>query len=156
MKVPFIDRIWRVRGTLTLDPCSPADAFRKLDDLFHQDGTSCDINQDTLSFTKKAPRAQDKMAIYSSGTLRVSAGVDGAKLHYDLNSSTLLFCFVLPFLFLGIAWLIKDSRTPAYVFAGIFSALYVAGRILEPWLIKNAFLKRLSGAPAAHCEMPLA
>lgn len=33
----------------------------------------------------------------------------------------------------------KYSPTPAYVFAGIFAALYVIGRILEDWLIKRQF-----------------
>ena len=40
---------------------------------------------------------------------------------------------------------------PAYVFAGIFVALYIGGRILEAWLIKRLFRKRLAGdepAPA--------
>lgn len=39
----------------------------------------------------------------------------------------------------------KPSPTPAYVFAGIFVALYVVGRILEDRLIKSLFKKRLSG-----------
>lgn len=38
------------------------------------------------------------------------------------------------------------SPTPAYVFAGIFAALYVVGRILEDWLVKSLFRKKLSGA----------
>jgi len=38
------------------------------------------------------------------------------------------------------------SPTPAYVFAGIFAALYVGGRILEDRLIKAQFRKRLLGA----------
>ena len=37
------------------------------------------------------------------------------------------------------------SPTPAYVFAGIFVALYVGGRILEDRLIKSLFRKRLYG-----------
>jgi len=37
------------------------------------------------------------------------------------------------------------SPTTAYVLAGIFAALYVVGRILEPWLIRSAFRKRLAG-----------
>jgi hypothetical protein len=39
----------------------------------------------------------------------------------------------------------KPSPTPAYVFAGIFAALYVGGRILEARLIKRLFRKRLLG-----------
>lgn len=38
------------------------------------------------------------------------------------------------------------SPTPAYVFAGIFATLYVVGRILEDWLVKSLFRRKLSGA----------
>jgi hypothetical protein len=37
----------------------------------------------------------------------------------------------------------KFSPTPAYVFAGIFAFLYIVGRILEDWLLKRLFRKRL-------------
>ena len=40
----------------------------------------------------------------------------------------------------------KHSPTPAYVFAAIFATLYVAGRILEDWLIKRRFKRRLHEA----------
>lgn len=40
----------------------------------------------------------------------------------------------------------KHSPTPAYVFAGLFAALYVAGRILEAKLVKRLFRKSLAGA----------
>jgi len=37
----------------------------------------------------------------------------------------------------------KLTPKPAYIFAGIFAALYVVGRILEDWLIKALFKKKL-------------
>jgi hypothetical protein len=37
----------------------------------------------------------------------------------------------------------KPTPKPAYVFAGIFAALYIVGRILEDRLIKSLFKKRL-------------
>jgi hypothetical protein len=37
----------------------------------------------------------------------------------------------------------KPTPTPAYVFAGIFAALYIVGRILEDRLIKSLFKKSL-------------
>jgi len=37
----------------------------------------------------------------------------------------------------------KPTPKPAYVFAGIFAALYLVGRILEDRLIKSLFKKRL-------------
>ena len=38
----------------------------------------------------------------------------------------------------------KFSPTPAYVFAGIFAMLWLLGRLLEPWLIKRLFTRRLA------------
>lgn len=38
------------------------------------------------------------------------------------------------------------SATPAYVFAAIFAALYVVGRILEDRLVRRLFSKRLAAA----------
>jgi len=40
----------------------------------------------------------------------------------------------------------KPSPTAAYVFAGIFSALYLIGRVLEDRLIKRLFRKSLLGS----------
>ncbi|MEJ1962139.1 MAG: hypothetical protein WDO56_11595 [Gammaproteobacteria bacterium] len=37
------------------------------------------------------------------------------------------------------------SPTPAYVFAGVFAALYVVGRVLEDWLIRTRFKEALAG-----------
>lgn len=39
----------------------------------------------------------------------------------------------------------KHSPTSAYVFASLFAALYVIGRILEQWLVKSLFRKTLKG-----------
>jgi hypothetical protein len=47
------------------------------------------------------------------------------------------------------------SPTSAYVFAGIFAALYVGGRLLEQWLIRSLFRKRLSGETQPGREAPL-
>ncbi len=37
------------------------------------------------------------------------------------------------------------SPTAAYVLAGIFAALFVVGRILEPWLLRRTLRKALAG-----------
>jgi hypothetical protein len=37
----------------------------------------------------------------------------------------------------------KHSPTSAYVFASLFAALYVIGRILEQWLAKSLFRKTM-------------
>jgi len=39
----------------------------------------------------------------------------------------------------------KPSPTPGYVFASFFAILYVVGRILEDWLVKRLFRRKLAG-----------
>lgn len=48
----------------------------------------------------------------------------------------------------------KPSPTPAYVFAAIFAALYVGGRILEDRLIKSHFTRRLRGSRSTMTREP--
>ncbi len=48
------------------------------------------------------------------------------------------------------------SPTPGYVFAGLFAALYIGGRVLEAWLIQSVFRKRLRGDPLPDGETPFA
>jgi len=43
----------------------------------------------------------------------------------------------------------RHSPVPAYVFAGIFAALYIGGRILEAWLIRRRFRAHLLGETSA-------
>jgi hypothetical protein len=53
----------------------------------------------------------------------------------------------------------KLTPTPAYVFAGIFAALYVVGRVLEDRLVHRVFKKALSGdlrEAAPHSAEPAA
>ncbi|HCS18922.1 MAG TPA: hypothetical protein DIW45_15430 [Erythrobacter sp.] len=38
----------------------------------------------------------------------------------------------------------RHSPTPAYVFAGLFFALYLVGRVLEPWLVRRTFRQTLN------------
>ena len=223
MDLPYIDRIWRVRGSLPLEQRTPAEAFDKLDPLFQAAGTSHTIDGDTLTFSKKNPLAQDKMSVFDHGVLKVESGAAGPVLNYSFTSKPLLACFLAPLLFIGFGQLtiivgefqkptaeeIKQAKakaekaekemaekklnpideflgapapekpkseaekkkdkaekdkeeaegpspTPAYVFAGIFAALYLLGRWLEPWLIRREFRRRLSGEPLPVSEMPLA
>lgn len=48
----------------------------------------------------------------------------------------------------------KHSPTTAYVFAGIFAALYVAGRLLEDRLIRSLFRRRLFDAAPEGMPLP--
>ena len=102
MNARFIDWIWHVRGTLALAPGqSSDDAFGRLAPLFGQRGTSHDRSGDHLTFHKKDQDAQDKMAVFDGGSLQISKTASGPVLHYHLKSRTLLFCFLLPLLFLA-------------------------------------------------------
>jgi len=97
VKLPYIDRIWRVKGSLPLEAQSPAEVFGTLDPLFQTAGTNCTIDGDTLTYSNRNPMPQDRLATFTRGTLRVA----GSKLTYDLTSPALLFCFLAPFLFLA-------------------------------------------------------
>jgi hypothetical protein len=100
----FIDWIWHIRGSLVLAPgLSGNQAFDRLDPLFRQTGTSHERTSDTLTFRKKDQAAQDKMSVFDNGVLRIERGAAGAVLRYHLISRALLFCFLAPLLFLGIA-----------------------------------------------------
>jgi hypothetical protein len=194
----FIDGIWHVEGTLALAPGdSAADAFERLDPLFRQTGTTREQTGDTLSFRKEGQAAQDKMAVFDGGVLRIEPGAAGLVLRYRLASRALLFCFLAPLLFLAFAQATivlgkfeqakteakgkkpevkkppvvlnpidkvlgapepdspnkkkskadEDDKKPspksAYVFAGIFAALYAVGRVLEDRRINRQFRRRL-------------
>lgn len=104
MNMRFIDWIWHIRGSLTLAPGQSADdAFNRLDPLFQETGTSHERSADALVFTKKDPRAQDKLAVFDRGVLQIEKGAGGGVLHYHLVSRTLLLCFLAPLLFLAFA-----------------------------------------------------
>lgn len=102
----FIDWIWHVRGSLALAPGQSGDeAFARLDPLFHEFGTTYERSSSTLTFSKKDQPAQDKMAVFDSGTVQIQDTAGGQVLHYRLASRALLFCFLMPLLFLGFAQL---------------------------------------------------
>jgi hypothetical protein len=98
------DWIWHVRDTLPLAPGQSADdAFERLDPLFRARGTERDRTTDTLTFTKKDPAAQDRMAVFGGGVLKVEQNAAGPVLRYRLTSPALLYCFLAPLLFLAFA-----------------------------------------------------
>jgi len=104
VNVPLIDWIWKVRGTLPLAPGQSNDeVFDRLGPLFRERGTSHELASDTLAFRKKDQPAQDKMSVFDRGVLKIERGVAGAVLRYQLTSKSLLFCFLLPLIFVGIA-----------------------------------------------------
>ncbi len=211
LAIPYVDWIWRAKGDITLDePLSAQDAFARLDPLFQTPGTQYAIEGDTLAYAKKNPAAQDKLATFTSGTLRVEKGEHGSQLFFNVTSTALLLCFLAPLMFLGFAQLAhvindyenrkaptessaasprgakeetkeqkkielhpidvmlgapapadpdadkdkdetkkkepkeKIRTTPAYVLAGLFLAIFLVGRFLEPWLLKRTFRNALA------------
>jgi hypothetical protein len=200
LKLRFIDWIWRIKGTLPIDPPqSAATAFGKLDSLLQEKNTTYRVDGDTLTFTKKNQLPQDKMSVFDGGTLRIADGV----LSYDMMSRALLACFLAPLLFFAVGHIgvaldnwrnppelakakaeaakkrsrvdietvpmspidqflgapkpekkkdgeemgkrnRKPSMTTAYVFMGIFFALWVLGRILEHTLIHSRIRRKLA------------
>ena len=86
-KLPYIDRIWRARGSIELiPPRTSQSAFARLDGLLDDGGTSHEVHGDTLHYVKDNPAAQDKLATFSRGTLRVEDSAGRARLHYELTS----------------------------------------------------------------------
>lgn len=102
----FIDWIWHVRGSVPLPSGQSSDqAFARLDPLFHEVGTTYERSSATLTFSKKDQPAQDSMSVFDSGVLQIEEGTGGPILRYRLASRALLFCFLVPLLFLAFAQL---------------------------------------------------
>ena len=112
MNLRCIEWIWHIRGSLTLAPEQTRDeAFDRLDSLFRQFGTSHERTDDTLVFRKKDQPAQDKLSVFDTGVLQIENGGVGSVLRYDLTSRALLFCFLMPLVFLAIAQLTITINT---------------------------------------------
>jgi hypothetical protein len=99
VKLSYIDWIWRLRGSLPIQPHQSAtQAFDKLEALFHEQNTTYRVEGDTLTFTKRNQLPQDKMSAFDSGTLHVADGV----LRYSIASRALLACFLAPLFFFAL------------------------------------------------------
>ena len=206
LSLPLIDNIWRVRGEVPIDPgLSAAEAFARIDPLLRTPGTAMSEEGGVLTYTKRNPAAQDKLATFTRGRMWIEQAGAGAVLRFDLFSHALLLCFLAPLLFLGFAQLAitinaweasgteasekaekKDEKpkpvkklnpvdeflgAPApedpskkkdekkdegrhspdegYALAGIFAAIYLVGRWLEPFLVRRRLRAALAGQPPA-------
>lgn len=106
MNLPYVDRIWRTRGELLVDESMAAnEAFARLDPLLAASGTQVVVDGDTLTYAKSNPAAQDKLATFTRGTLRIAQREGRTFLQFDLSSTALLLCFLAPLLFLAFAQL---------------------------------------------------
>ena len=150
----FIGWIWQVTGSLPLAPEQSSDeAFDRLAPLFRQTGTSYERTSDALVFRKKDQPAQDKMSVFDSGVLRIEKGATGSVLRYHLISRALLFCFLLPPLFLGIAQLtigMAKFEKPATEAAGAPGKASGASKkpAAKPAAVPQNPIDKFLGAPA--------
>lgn len=136
----LIDWIWTVRGSVPLpEGLDATAALARLEPLWQFAGTTRALDGATLTFAKRNPGSQDPMAIYDRGTL----GVTSAGLGYCLSSRALAACFCAPAFFLGTSVLIDGAQISGQVFAALFVALYLGGRVLEPWLAARRIARLL-------------
>jgi hypothetical protein len=146
VKLTLIDWIWRIRGTLPIEPRQSAtEAFGRLDSLMQEKNTKYRIDGDTLTFSKKAQLPQDKMSVFDGGTLRVADGV----LRYDMTSRALLACFLAPLLFFAIGHVgvaMDEWRNPPEVVKAKAEAAKKRSRIKAEDVPMNTIDKFL-GAP---------
>lgn len=207
LSLPLFDNIWRVRGAVPIDPAlSPEEAFARIDPLLRTPGTTMSEEGGVLTYTKRNPQAQDKLATFTGGRMWIEPAGAGAVLRFDLFSHALLLCFLAPLLFLGFAQMAiainaweasgaeaseraekKEEKKPpvvkklnpvdeflgapapddpskkkgakdkdgrhspdeGYVLAGIFAAIYLVGRWLEPFLVRRRLRAALAGPPPA-------
>lgn len=207
LSLPLIDNIWRVRGEVPIDPAmSAAEAFARIDPLLRTPGTSLSDVGGVLTYTKRNPQAQDKLATFTRGRMWIEQAGAGAVLRFDLFSHALLLCFLTPLLFLGFAQMAiainaweaagedasqkaekkeekpkpvkklnpvdeflgapapedpskkkkdekkdegRHSPDEGYVLAGVFAAIYLVGRWLEPFLVRRRLRAALAGPPPA-------
>ncbi|MGY6551268.1 MAG: hypothetical protein ACXIT4_05155 [Erythrobacter sp.] len=122
INIPFVDRIWRVEDSLVLDePLSAEETFKRLEPLLQSPGAQYSVEGNTLSYVKKNPTAQDKLATFTNGSIRYEMQPGGPSLAYDVKSTALFLCFLAPLLFLGFAQLMvvvnqwENSKVEAIV-----------------------------------------
>jgi hypothetical protein len=106
MNLRYIDWIWHVRDSVPLpDGQSAAEALDRIEPMLDQMDTTHQRSDDTLTFHRKAPTPQDPLSVFEDGVLQVEETAQGRTLRYHLVSKALLFCFLLPLLFIGFGQL---------------------------------------------------
>ena len=106
MNLRYIDWIWHVRDSVPLpDGQSAAEALDRIEPMFDQMDTTHQRSDDALTVHRKAPTPQDPLSVFEDGVLQVEETAQGRTLRYHLVSKALLFCFLLPLLFIGFGQL---------------------------------------------------
>ncbi len=165
LSLPLIDHIWRVRGAVPIDPAlSPEEAFARLDPLLRTPGTVLSADGEALAYDKPNPSAQDKLATFTRGRFAWEAAspeaaekaakkdADKAKPVRKLNPVDEFLGAPAP----EDPSKKKDEKKDkgrhspdeGYYLAAFFALVYLAGRWLEPFLVRRRLRAALAGPPA--------
>ncbi|MCX7284847.1 MAG: hypothetical protein NTX28_12520 [Novosphingobium sp.] len=106
MNLRYIDWIWHVRDSVPLPAGqSASEALDRIEPMLDQMDTTHERVGETITFTRKAPVPQDPLSTFEDGVLTIADTAQGKSLRYHLVSKALLFCFLLPVLFIGFGQL---------------------------------------------------
>ncbi|OYX67284.1 MAG: hypothetical protein B7Y88_00485 [Sphingomonadales bacterium 32-64-17] len=104
MNLPFIDWAWRSRGEIAIEPpLTTEETFARLQPLVDKDTTECDFGDNTLTYVKGNPAAQDRLATFSQGMFTVEQHGGLTKVLYDVKSNALALVLLAPLFFVGFA-----------------------------------------------------
>lgn len=150
MNLRYIDWIWHVRDSVPLpDGQNAAEALDRIEPLLDQMDTTHQRGDDTLTFHRKAPTPQDPLSVFEDGVLQIEETAQGKTLRYHLVSKALLFCFLLPLLFVGFGQL--TLYVGAYQKAAAEAKEKAAGdkkKKDEPKVLQLNPIDKMLGAPA--------
>lgn len=102
----LIDWIWTVRDEVPVPEGLGADeALARIAPVFERTEYQVQTGADGLSYANPSPAAQDTLSVFEKGALRIEDAPTGKVLRYRLTSRIMLFCFLLPFVFIGFGQL---------------------------------------------------
>lgn len=102
----LIDWIWTVRDEVPVPEGMGADeAMARIAPQFASSEYQVQRSADGLAYANPSPAAQDTLSVFERGGIRVEDGATGKVLRYRLTSRFMLFCFLLPFVFIGFGQL---------------------------------------------------
>lgn len=102
----LIDWIWTVRDEVPVPEGMGADeAMARIAPQFASSEYEVQRSGDALAYANPSPAAQDTLSVFEKGALRIEDSANGKVLRYRLTSLIMLFCFLLPFVFIGFGQL---------------------------------------------------
>ena len=118
-RVPYLDRIWRVKSSIELDRgLGAGEVFARLRPLLDTQGSQYAIDGNSLAYSKTNPAAQDKLATFTAGTLVVEGDAARTRIFYDVTSTALFLCFLAPLAFLAFGQFsafLNEVERPAFL-----------------------------------------